>query len=271
MCKISTVYQQLETIQSSLESNEIFQWLSPINYGPQQSDNIKTRQSGTGQWFLHSPPYQAWVEARNQTLFCPGIPGAGKTILASIVVEDLTVRFHNDDSIGVVYIYYNFRRHYEQKAEDLFASVVKQLAQGCSALPDSIKSLYQIHKDKKTQPSTEELETAFKSIAGLYSKVFVIIDALDECQGDEGGRAKVVSAILGLQSVHQMNILVTSRFIPDITERFRGYEAIEIRAAKQDVQAYIEGYIGELPSFIQENRELQHEVISSIADAVDGM
>ena len=63
-------------------------------------------------------------------LFCPGIPGAGKTILTSIVVDDLTTRFSNDPSVGIAYVYCNFRRRDEQKAEELFASLLKQLMQG---------------------------------------------------------------------------------------------------------------------------------------------
>ena len=50
-----------------------------------------------------------------QTLFCPGIPGAGKTILASVVIDDLNIRFRKDSSVGVVYIYYDYRLRDEQK------------------------------------------------------------------------------------------------------------------------------------------------------------
>jgi hypothetical protein len=51
----------------------------------------------------------AWVETDKRTLFCPGIPGAGKTILTLIVVEELFTRFENDGSIGIAYLYYRPR------------------------------------------------------------------------------------------------------------------------------------------------------------------
>src|SRR5437016_1822632 len=86
---------------------------------PQQSDFINRRQAETGQWLLDSPKFHLWLKADKQTLFCPGIPGAGKTILTSIVVDELTTRFGNDKSIGVAYIYCNFRRQDEQKIGDL--------------------------------------------------------------------------------------------------------------------------------------------------------
>ena len=55
----------------------ILNWLTPIDYAPQQSDFVGRRQEGTGKWFLDSAEFHAWVDTNKQTLFCPGIPGAG--------------------------------------------------------------------------------------------------------------------------------------------------------------------------------------------------
>ena len=108
----------------------VLDWLDPADYAPQQSDYIGRRQAGTGQWLLDTAEFQEWVESNRQTLFCPGIPGAGKTILTAIVIDDLTARFHGDQSIGIAYIYFNFRRQDEQKAERLLANLLKQLSWG---------------------------------------------------------------------------------------------------------------------------------------------
>jgi hypothetical protein len=106
----------------------ILDWLTPIDYAPLQNDFIARRQEGTGQWLLDSVKFQTWLETDRQTLFCPGIPGAGKTILTSIVVEKLTTRFNDDKSIGIAYLYCNVRRQDQQKICDLLASLLKQLA-----------------------------------------------------------------------------------------------------------------------------------------------
>jgi hypothetical protein len=63
------------------ERNEILSWLNAIDYGPQQSDHLRRRQPGTGQWLLNSAEFQTWLETDKQTLFCSGIPGAGKVLL----------------------------------------------------------------------------------------------------------------------------------------------------------------------------------------------
>jgi hypothetical protein len=38
------------------------------------------KHGGVGQWLLSSNEFQGWLNQNKQTLFCPGIPGAGKTM-----------------------------------------------------------------------------------------------------------------------------------------------------------------------------------------------
>ncbi|RDW67885.1 hypothetical protein BP6252_09281 [Coleophoma cylindrospora] len=65
----------------------ILDWLTPIDYITRQQDSIRRRQAGTGQWLLDSKEFQSWLSTDKQTLFCPGIPGAGKTILTFLLAE----------------------------------------------------------------------------------------------------------------------------------------------------------------------------------------
>jgi hypothetical protein len=107
------------------EYRAIIDWLTPVNYVLQQSDFIARRQDGTGEWLLVSNEFQQWLSQRNQTLFCPGIPGAGKTIISSIVIDHLHKAFGNDPAIGIAYLYCNFRQQHEQKSSDLIMSLLK--------------------------------------------------------------------------------------------------------------------------------------------------
>ena len=67
----------------------LMRWICPIDYHVQQQDFIDRHQAGTGQWFLQATEYQEWDRSRDVTLFCPGIPGAGKTIMAALIIDYL--------------------------------------------------------------------------------------------------------------------------------------------------------------------------------------
>ncbi|KAH2542215.1 hypothetical protein KXW97_003527 [Aspergillus fumigatus] len=262
----------IETMRFKLdrkEDLEVLNWLTSVDYGPPHSDFLKRRQPGTGRWLLDSPEYQTWLSLGNQTLFCPGIPGAGKTILTAIVIDDLTMRFLNNQSIGIAYIYCNFRRQNEQRVEDLLASLLKQLSWRQPSLPDSVRDLCTRHKDKGTRPSLREISDVLQLLAAKYLRAFILIDALDECDVSSGCQTRLLTEIFHLHALCRVNIFATSRFVPQITERFNGSIMLEIRACDEDVREYLRAQILESGStfLLSHNEEIQN----SITEIVDGM
>jgi Cdc6-like AAA superfamily ATPase len=257
--------------QENQEHAAILNWLTPIDFVSQQNDFIARRQEGTGTWLLGSIEYQSWRETKKQTLFCPGIPGAGKTILTSIVVDELTTRFSNDLTIGIAYIYCNFRRQNEQKIDNFLASLLKQLAESQPSLPGTVKKLYDRHETKRTRPSLEEISKSLQIIATLYSRVFIIVDALDECQISDGCRQRFLSELFNLQAKCESNLFATSRPISSIEKEFEGDLKLDIRASEEDVRKYLEGHMFRLPRFVVQNLGLQEEIKANIVKAVDGM
>jgi Cdc6-like AAA superfamily ATPase len=220
---------------------------------------------------LESGEFQKWVKTNQQALFCPGIPGAGKTVLSSIVVDYLYTNFQKDTNIGIAYLYCNFRRQDEQNAEGLLSSLLKQLAQGLYPLPESLKSLYDSHKKNQTRPALNELSSTLQSIAALYSRSFIVVDALDECQTSGGCRSKLLTEIFALQANSGANIFSTSRFIPEIEVQFKNSMRLEIQASDHDVQRYLDSHMSELPTCVLRNSELQDEIKTAIVKAVNGM
>ena len=268
---IKSGVEQSSRWQESQDDQAILNWITPSDYTSQQSDFIGRRQEGTGQWLLDSFEFQNWLRTAEKTLFCPGIPGAGKTILTSIVVEQLTTRFKGDKSIGIAYLYCNFRSKDTQKINDLLSSLLRQLSEGQPSMPTNIKDLYELHKAQRTRPSVDEIGKALQSVATLYSRIFICVDALDECQVTDLCLARFTSELFSLQATCGANIFITSRFMPDIMSRFQKSIILEIRASEDDVRRYLDSHILHLTSFNQCNLDLQEEVKTEIIKAVDGM
>jgi hypothetical protein len=258
--------------QDDQERRVIINWLSPVDCATQQSDFISRRQEGTGQWLLNSDEFQAWLNKSKQTLFCPGIPGAGKTIITSIVVNYLWTEFQNDANIGIAYLYCNYRQQQQQQPEDLLSNLLKQLAQEQLSVPADIKNLYKNHRTKRTRPSFDEIVKVLHSIIRLYSKVFIIIDALDECHVSNKECNRLLSEVFSLQAQAQVNLFATSRFVPEITSQFEGCMSKEIRANDDDVLRYVNERIPQLlRSRISKYPDLQGAIRREVVKAADGM
>lgn len=262
---------QLNQRQDDQDHQAILDWLTRIDYGAQQSDFIAKRQEGTGQWFLDSDEFREWLTTENQTLFCPGMPGAGKTMIASIVVDHLRNRFQNDASVGVAYLYCNFRLKHEQKPQDLLKSLLKQLTQNLNIMPDCVKEIYNRHKKERTRPSSTELSETLHSVALPYGRVFIVVDALDEFEASNEERKSFLSEIFNLKSTTPTSVFATSRFIPEIEKEFDGSISLKIYASEEDVRKYLDSHMSRLPSFVSRNLDLQGEIKTEIIKAVRGM
>ena len=268
---VDLLHKRQDKRERNEEHQAIVDWLTTIDYAAQQNDFISRRQEGTGQWLLDSEEFHEWLNQKQQTLFCPGIPGAGKTMITSIVVDNLCRRFENDGSVGIAYLYCNFRQQQDQKPGDLLAGLLGQLVQGRPSIPNNVKGLYERHKVRRAPASFDQISQVLQSIVASYSRTYIIIDALDECGISDGDCRKFLSEIFNIQAKTGASLFATSRFIPDIAENFKGSPSLEIRANDEDVRRYLDGHMSQLRSFVSRKPELQEEIKNEIVKAVDGM
>lgn len=256
------------------KAREILEWISPINYGSRQSDFIRRRQPGTGEWLLHSEPYRQWVDTKGLTLFCPGVPGAGKTILTAAVVDDICERFKHDSSVGIAYLYLSSEQRVDQTPEKLFASLAKQLLQRWLPLPETLRNKYESRKDKSTDPSASDILETLESAVRLYARTFIIVDGLDECE-KTAFAARLSEKILHFQRQAQIgtSFFATSRPLPVIEKLFDAVVCRRQRvlASNDDIEKFVHGHVDELSGFVSEMPELQREIVNTIINASGGM
>lgn len=140
-------------------------------------------------------------------------------------------------------------------------------------VPDRIRGVYKSHTKKGTRPSAREYLELLQEETGSFSKIFLVIDALDECRDVDGTRGLLMSEIKKLQPT--LRLLVTSRpHISDIERMFSDAMQLEVRANSDDVQKYIDGRIDRevrLKHHVDQDPTLRHEIIGAILAKVDGM
>ncbi|KAF5539155.1 ankyrin protein [Fusarium phyllophilum] len=231
------------------EDVEILEWLTPVNYGPQQSDNSVNGKKAPASGFL--APRSSKTGSR-----------LGRRCSVPAFLEQAR------QSSRIAFIYGNYRQHDEQKLDHLLKSLLKQLVQGQSSMPASLEVLYDKHNVRKTRASVEEVSATIHSISGLYSRIFIVFDALDELKETDGCRNRFLDEIFKLQAQYSAKLFTTSRFIPEIIERFEGSKTINIRAQDEDVRSFLDGKISQSAQLLQTHREM---IKSEITKAVDGM
>ncbi|OPB44314.1 hypothetical protein A0O28_0026320 [Trichoderma guizhouense] len=132
-----------------------------------------------------------------------------------------------------------------------------------------MKAFHKKHAAISTRPSLDDISVALQSVASIYSKVFIAIDALDECQPTE--RSLFLSVLFNLQSKAEVNVFATSRPILEIEKLFNGCQSIDIVASPDDIYKYVDGHISQLPDFVRHNPDLLEQIKVEVSASVQGM
>ncbi|KAJ7273817.1 ankyrin repeat-containing domain protein [Mycena rebaudengoi] len=241
-----------EREHAEAERDTIISWLSPLNFFSRNQDIYRARQEGTGLWLLDHVRFKGWVSSTGGTLWCYGMPGAGKTVLSSVITEFLRAQF-TTGNIGVRML---------SGGQLIFR---KPLHSGSLA-----HTLYDMHYEKRTSPTLEEMHTLLRSAVAEYSKVYFIIDALDEYP--EIQRHSLLKHLTTFGA--EVNLLLTSRphIKPDIF--FPNTPSLEVQAAEEDIRRYIDAQIQNSPrlsNHVQSCPELHQEIETKIISRMDGI
>ncbi|KAL8950879.1 MAG: hypothetical protein Q9222_003113 [Ikaeria aurantiellina] len=165
--------------------NVLVEKLDPTDYGRDQyAASEQRRQHSSGAWILQNPSLSRWSDLNaecNPLLYLHGIPGAGKTIISSFVIE----RLMEEKSEPVLYFYCKQNHTGKLSFTDVLSSLLAQLIRHDSAIAACIYDMC-ASKDRLGVLSLLEnlAEIAFESQAGC----FVVIDGLDECDPREAER-----------------------------------------------------------------------------------
>ncbi|KAJ7589321.1 hypothetical protein C8J56DRAFT_765620, partial [Mycena floridula] len=254
---------------------EFLNWISKLDFQATQKETFAKHATGTGDWFLKQQKFVDWKDGKTKFLWCPGIPGAGKTILSSIIVEHLRSAIFQP-KIAVICIYCDYRQQEGQTPTQLLGSILKQLAQQHPVLSDHLLALHRKYPSQGAHPSIDELFKALQTEVLLYSQVYIVVDALDESSESNQARELFFSTCpQGLWSLpDHVHLLVTSRDILSISQAFDNTPRISIQAHKEDLETYIRGRITtdiKLKKLVKDDRALAAEIIEQVILKAAGM
>ncbi|KAJ7164799.1 ankyrin repeat-containing domain protein [Mycena crocata] len=246
--------------------------ISSVDVFAKHSAVLSSLRPGTGQWLIETEDFKAWLRGRSKFLWLPGIPGAGKTVLASLVIEHLRAiqRGQSTSTIGLAWVYYNYKEESTQTPDAVLLSITRQLVGSSTELYSHFKSAY---KDPHKRPTSNEL-LSDGILMRAFEQVFVVVDALDECA--ETNRNVFLRMMAHLQT-SGASIIVTGR--DHVSEYITksgsvDIQRIEIRASPEDITKYVQDTLVEptrLGSVLQRHVSLRDEIIKTIAESSQGM
>lgn len=214
------------------------EWLAGTGMDADLEKHQTLQLHGTCEWFFKNLKFQAWLAARgSSTLSLRGVPGSGKSIVASTLV-----RYIERDSPQCAPVLYFFCKK-NDRCRDSTSAMIRTLTlqlvshsvygPGLSDILSLERSVGVPAKDV----SQQRLWGMLNKMIGIIPAVYLIIDALDECsQPDE------LKVLLGkiTKLAHSTNNIVKVLVTYRPNEFEIDWPSIDIE--EQDVEADITAY-----------------------------
>jgi hypothetical protein len=273
IAQIAVQNQRILDAQQSDEFRKIVAWLAPPDPGTNHATARQHHESQTGDWLLKSTQYTNWKTGDVSHLWMYGKAGCGKTILSSTAIEDIRDTCQKDADASYAFFYFSFSDKRKQSDGDLLRSLVAQLGwrePGLSMLRQAYENASQ------GVPGPDELEKILLASIRSCSKVYLLVDALDECPEDNETRQSVLARIERLtQDASNLKIFATSRELDSIRKSMEALAAeplrVITRAVDVDIQAYLSTELSRDRNLCELSPEMRALIESTIASQADGM
>ncbi|KAL7930526.1 ankyrin repeat-containing domain protein [Trichoderma chlorosporum] len=214
---ISGLREAIEEANKKEDHQDFYQWLSGFDPSNLYNAARKRHEAGTSEWFIESKTFITWMNSPRSFLWLNGKAGSGKSVLSSSVIKFLQ-KSHNDDAtVAIAYYYFTFSDLKNQDRDGMLSSLIKQICCCRPNMPESVARLGE-YKIKGMRPPTEELEEKLIATVPGFSKVYIIIDGLDECPELGGRREELMKSLRYILTVapDNLHIFCASRKESDI-------------------------------------------------------
>ena len=221
----------------SHEQDKIIQWLQSTDPSTNHNAACEKREPLTGNWLLQSDDFAKWKREPKQLLWLHGIPGCGKTVLSSTVVEHIKSICKKDSQCRYIFYYFDFGDSKKQEVAGFLRSVLAQLASRDLKTLKEAEKLYNQNDRGKQQPDKRSILSILLSVLRSSLRTYLIIDALDECSR----REEMLGMLSDIyrQCSEEVNVLVTSRKEHDIELVLDGLASSSIGIQRTVVDADI--------------------------------
>ncbi|KAH8745767.1 ankyrin repeat-containing domain protein [Hyaloscypha finlandica] len=214
------------------------------------------RVAGTCEWLLKRSEFEDWTTGNDlELLWLIGPPGIGKTIISSFLVEELQRKAKEDASMILAHYFCDAGHEKRKTAIAILRGILVQFFQQQPDFFELIREVYKIEKSSMV----EDVYSLWRVLVQVLkncgnSKIYILIDALDECE--EPSRKDFLGLLEELDPSSKARILITGRPEPDINEaaQSRG-QSLRLDSGKinEDLSKFINIRVDELQTKKKKN------------------
>jgi hypothetical protein len=226
---------------------------------------------------LKSEQYAKWKTDAASFLWLHGIPGCGKTILTSTIIQSVLQYCDRDLGKVVAYFYFDFNDPQKRVPELMVKSLITQLSQQCTRIPTTLETLFSSCENGQRQPSLDALLQALQQTIQEFPRSFIILDALDEST-DRAELMEILEIMAGWK-LENLHIMATSRKERDLESSLEclveEHNAIclQSKVVDKDISTYVHHRLCDDKRLRKwyNNVEVRQEIETALMEGAHGM
>lgn len=230
---------QLQVIQSMAKRMEdALSKISTFNHRTRYEQLQEERHNGTAEWLTSESTFQSWLTSTARYFTCFGIPGSGKSILASTLVDQMSPQYSN----GVDFLGYYFC-DYSDPASLQFSAFVVSLVRQALQLSPQPKDLVECIIGEHV--TLTRLSEALKDTLETRESLFLVIDGINEFPASQQEKIlHFIRGICGPQCGTKIFICCRPGISPSALDPGPAYSlTIQPQHVQNDILVYVEGLI----------------------------
>ncbi|EAU86880.2 ankyrin repeat domain-containing protein 50 [Coprinopsis cinerea okayama7 len=209
--------------------------------------------------------YHVHINSHTSTVSPERRPGAGKTVLASTIIDDLLPLEEDYERTCVLFVYSRYTE--PLSVTDIIKSLIKQCIERNHDLAGVVAPTYSKHKLEGTEPSVDELVRLLRTLESYFDRVYYVIDGVDEAHLDV--RFDLIQVINKLKG----NIMLTSRPLDDLGGDLSHAVFCTLTAQDSDIELHMEEKLGRFKQLgrVLDQNDCRKEILEQIIEKAEGM
>jgi len=180
--------------------------------------------------------------------------------------------FAFDEDIAIACVYFDHKQ--ELRPVAILRSILQNVVQRPEGgLSDEVRELHKKHTRRRTEPNLQEVSDVLQLEMSDFSKIFIVLDALDECPVVDNAAATLLTELRNLQP--KLRLMVTGRpFAVKPMSLFDPHGILEVRAHDSDIKKFVQGRIQAsetLRTYASSENELEKLIIETVVSKAKGM
>ena len=159
-----------------------------------------------------------------------------------------------------------------QTPSDLLANLLGQLVRQKPTLSREVHEFYMENRDRGVC-HLDKISRLLRVESRYFSNIFVVVDALDECQTEECQTSLITQVISLSRNTRPLFTSRTFAGIMEILESDQDADEIEIKATPEDIRQYVKERLkaGKLQGYLKEDPSLEGDISETVVGQADGM